>query len=69
MIGVPLTEQAAIASLQIAMKERSIPKLKRSIAECKKLKFSPPELAQAQQRLPQLEVRVDISLGGPCHVP
>ena len=55
----PLTSfQAALASLQSATNEGSIPKLQKSIAECKKLKFAPRELAQAEQLLPQLEVRL-----------
>ena len=40
------------------MSGRSIPKLQKSIAECKKLKFAPSELTQAQQLLAQLEVRL-----------
>ena len=58
MFGFRLAEQAALASLRNAMEERGIRRLQKSIAECKKLKFAPRELAQAEQLLPQLEVRL-----------
>ena len=58
MFGFRLAEQAALASLRNAMEERGIRRLQKSIAECKKLKFAPSELTEAQQLLAQLEVRL-----------
>ena len=64
----------AVPRLKAAMDSRSIPDLKSSIAECKKLRggdFDPRELAQSETLLAQLEVggwEGTVCLAGWCRV-
>ena len=62
-------EQRAVARLKAAMDSRSIPDLKSSIAECKKLRgrdFDPPELAQSETLLSTLHQQVGGLEGTVC---